>query len=764
MARPAWRRARRRVRASTRSVRRLLPVSTHERRTWATTCGAALALAVPASPVGQPVADLAWCAFLLGLVAHLGATARREALVVAALVSVAGVQAAPGVACSAVAVALAVVSVRLPDRRATFVRGMSAAFSAAGALVACDSLRPAVAALILVGTIAPIAVSGYRGATRRARYDVNRLLFLVTGATVALAGVAGIGTLLALRSVDRGTTELRAGLAAARRADPGGAYDHLIEAATDLGRARRTVDLFGFAGRIVPGVAQHVDALSDVLRGMARASDEASHAADTVDVDTVLTVGGRIDTGQIDALARPLLGLSIALDDVIASVDEHSGALLVPPLHDRLAELGREARRAGHDADVGALAAEVLPGLLGSREDQRYLVLFTSPAEARGRFGFPGSFAEVIFHEGKFTLGEHGSTSQVFLEFLGTTTPDDEEDDLLRPYLPFGTTRDFRSVTLPPHFPTVAEAAAQLWEQSGRAPLDGVARFDPAALAPLLGLTGPVDVPTVGYPLHADNLEQYIAVDQYLQFPDDQAPRREVLDTVSTVTFERLETADLPSPRVLADLFGSLVRAGHLQIETFDRPGQELFAALDLDGAFPAPPRDGLLVANVNGGGNKIDAFLTRQVRYDATVDRSGTLDGHLTVALENTAPASGLPFFVISSYLDDLPSGANRTTLLVYTQVPVRAITVDGRATEVSSQRSGGRWLTAVPLDLPPGSTTTVDLHLTGEVPGGAKGYELALEPSHGVTPDQYEVSVRPAGRDPVEHRGVVEVPTPVR
>src|SRR5690606_1364728 len=148
--------------------------------------------------------------------------------------------------------------------------------------------------------------------------------------------------------------------------------------------------------------------------------------------------------------------------------------------------------------------------------------------------------------------------------------------------------------------------------------------------------------------------------------PDEQAPRRELLETVSEVTFERLERGSLPPPQELVAAFGPLVERDHLQAVAFDPDALALLQVVGLTGHLRAPESDSLLVTNVNSGGNKIDVFLERTVRYDAAV-RDGTLTGTVAVELRNGAPAADLPYYVIgSSTTPPLPLGTNRTTLLV--------------------------------------------------------------------------------------------------
>jgi hypothetical protein len=307
----------------------------------------------------------------------------------------------------------------------------------------------------------------------------------------------------------------------------------------------------------------------------------------------------------------------------------------------------------------------------------------------------------------------------------------------------------------------VATVAAELWAQSGRRPVDGVLRFDPASLAALMTYTGDVQVKGVPQALTAQNLERFLVFDQYVQFPLDQAPRREVLETVSEVVFERLQGANLPGPRLLVDAFKPLVTAGRLDVTSFDAPTAAFLRRVRLDGRFAPPVSDGLMVTDVNSTGNKIDTFLHRSITYDAAVD-GRSLDATVSVELHNAAPASKLPFYVIGSFTrPPLPPGTNRTSLFVYTAAPVTSVEIDGQPVALRSQLTDGRYLTQAVVDLAPGATRTVRLHLQGDLPPGP--YQLRLEPGGGSIPDRYAVKVRD-GAKTVTFRGDVASPANVR
>jgi hypothetical protein len=262
-------------------------------------------------------------------------------------------------------------------------------------------------------------------------------------------------------------------------------------------------------------------------------------------------------------------------------------------------------------------------------------------------------------------------------------------------------------------------------------------------------------VPSVPELLSADNLEQFLVFDQYLQFDEENAPRREVLETVSDVTFERLQQGTLPAPRQIVNAFGPLAAAGHLDLVALDDAGRDFFDLIGVSGRFDPPDADALLVTTVNSGGNKIDSFLTRSVRYEAAV-RDERLSGTVSVTLANASPSGALPFYVIGSSTEPpLPRGTNRVSLLVYTAVPVTEATVDGQPALVRSELTAGRWVHQILVELPPGQARTVALALDGPIE--ADDYGLTLEPGLGTTTDAYEVEVTRDGEAPLTFSGRV-------
>jgi hypothetical protein len=725
------------------------------------------ALAAPlagASPVGIGLLDIAWSMAIATAAAYIGSTSKRGPLLLAGLVAVVSSRSFFGVIVAIVAVVLGALSTRNLRRRAFFARAAAGGLTAVSLLSSGRELPLWWTIAAIVGAGGPILVSGYRGAPAHLR---RRVWWTGTGVAIYVlgsTGLAAIGAATAAKHVDRGTVALQVGLAAARQGDVAGAAAQLGVAEAELDRAASSVQRWGAPGRLVPLTGQHVVALADVLDGMAEVADQAAGATAVAASNDLSVRTGRIDLDAVEALAQPLRRLAVRLGEVVADARESADDPLVPPVKDRVRRLEQEADRAWRDAAIGAEAAATMPSLLGAEGRTRLLVLFTSPSEARGRFGFPGSFAELTFNDGRLTLGEHGTTSAVFARLRPDQSAFDIRDPAIAPYVAYGPTQTFLSATIPPDFRTVGRLAAELWRQSGRDPVDGVVRMDPRSLGALLAFTGPIGLTDVTQPLDARTLEEFLVFGQYVQFDQRNAPRREVLDLAAEITMRRLQSSDLPPPRQLIDVFQPLVQQGHLQVVALDARTNAFFDAIGLSGAFDPPAGDGLAVTNVNVTGNKIDAFLNRTVRYEAQIE-DGRLHGTVSVELHNEAPADGLPFYVIGSATQPpLPLGTNRTTLVVYTSRPATEVLVDGVSTRFRSDLSGGRWVQQLVVELPPGATKHVELAIEGDWSGP---YELRIEPGGGVRADEYSVEVRPNGSDSekmVTFRGRVITPTTLR
>jgi hypothetical protein len=711
--------------------------------------------AMAAEPTGHRAADRVLTAGFIALVAAAASSARRWTWFVAAGVALAAAGDPVAVGCGLAALALALASTG-PIRPSPAVGAAAGGLTAIG-LVRAEPVGPVGTTVVIASlAVAPVLVSGYRHAGRRARRWTRRGGVAVVGLLV----VAGVGYGVALRSArgaaERGLDELALGLDAASDGDDGAAADHLDAAAAAFRSAAD--DLGGWLAapaRIVPVVGHNARATADMAASAADVAQAGATAASDADIDALTVGGGQLDLAQVRSLEDPLAGVAGTLADATERLDEADSPWLVPPVADRLDRVQAELVDARPDVDLAADATRLVPAMFGGDRPTRWFVAFVTPVEARGRTGFMGNFAELTATDGRVEMTRFGRASE--LEAGGT--PGGQRtlsgpDDYVARWARFEPQATWRNITMSPDFPSVAKVMAELYPQSGGQPVDGVIAVDPAGLAALLELTGPIAVPGVDTPLTADNAAGFLLRDQYVDIPDT-AERIDALESLARATFDQLTTGDLPGPRAVGDALSDAVAAGHLHAWSAAPDQQVLFEDIGVDGALPAVgDGDYLGVVSNNAVGNKIDLFLSRQIAYDVDWDpASGAVAATVTVTLTNGAPSSGLPDYVIGSPLrgEDAPGpGTNRTYLSIYSPWELDEARIDGAPAEVERQQERGRYAYSAFLDVAPGGgTRTVELRLRGQLSANDL-YRLAVGTQPLPTPDQLALTVDvDGGRD---------------
>jgi hypothetical protein len=695
------------------------------------------------SPTGTQFVDELWCAAFAGTLAWAGGDTRRPVLLAIAVASV--VLASTG---TALLLALAAVAVAAPH--AVMARGYLRLNSVTSGLIALSLLAGSGGTNRWFATLTTTALTvalltGAARATHRRRRRLMIRAGLLTGAglvlAVALAGVAGM---IARPQLETGIDAFDAAqdLGGAGQVDR--ARNEFEEAEQNLSRGRSTLRYLGAPGRIVPGLAQQIRAADHALDAASAAAGAGARAAQRVDLDRLQVRGGRIDLGAIEELREPVAELVAAIDDSVARIERIDRRLLLAPVANTLQQSLEEASGAARSAGHLQHAVAVLPDLLGAETPRNYLVLFTTPVEARNRFGFPGSYSLLRFDQGKLTSEDSGAIQDLFPPGRVFDQAALEVPPRARPYAGYGVANEWRSVTVPAHFPATADLAQQMARQTEVGEVDGVIMVGPRAAAAVVGLLGELELPEAGVTLTEETAYEFITVEQYYAYPerDEQEERKDLLADLAEEVGDLLAESNLPPPGDLIDLFSPLVARDQLVvgIPGFTSPETAaLLAEVGLDGAMPEPPGDLLHLGHLNGSGNKIDLHLRRELTYDVTVAEDGAVAARLTVALHNRAPDRGEPRYVIGSSIG-LDPGVNRSILLLYSRYRLNTLTVDGEAVEVVGGADGSYFVYQTTLDLAPGQERTLEATLRGMAEPD-RPHEIHLLPNGLLRPDRTTV-----------------------
>jgi hypothetical protein len=581
-------------------------------------------------------------------------------------------------------------------------------------------------AIVAIAAALLVFVLGLRSQPRALR----RTVWIVSGslAVLAVAAAAGFGL-----AVAEARDDLTAGVRYAERAVSaleGGDFD---QAAADFDSAADVLDRahgqlaspWAAGASLVPVLAQHRTAAVDMSGVGSSGAAEVADAIREIDLDSLRSVNGRIDVAAVAALRDPFTRVHAALDRLSAAARDSGSPWLVNRARFELDDFETSVAEHLPSLENAISATELAPAMLGADGPRTYLLLFTTPSEARGLGGFVGNYAELTVDDGQLRLGEFGRAQALDELVAEAGTRLDDPQEFVERYGRFGYDVDgnglvgnagFRNLTMTPHFPWVGEVAAEMYESATGRAVDGVISVDPFVVAKLLTHTGPVELTTVAQQLSPDNAAAYLLRDQYVVAGDNQR-RVDALAEAAELTFGAALAGSLPSPPDLARDLGPLAADRRLLIWSPDEAEQQLFRDVNMAGEIPAHDgADGWSVAVTNGGGNKIDAFLERAASYESQRDpATGETTGTLRFTVTNTAPAEGLPNYVIGN-LVGLPKGTNRMYVSFYSPLALTGARIDGEPAELEVGRETGWNVYSTFVDVPPGGTKAFELTLAGE------------------------------------------------
>lgn len=569
------------------------------------------------------------------------------------------------------------------------------------------------------------------GIRRRSR-PVRRVAWATIGIGVVFVGAASVGfgyeAAKSRHALADGLNYAEQGVVQLEIGEFAEAAQSFRDASATLAQAHdRVSGPLTTGAAFVPIVAQHRAAVADMSGVGAAGAATVAEALDEIDLDGLRTVEGRIDLDALAALEGPLTRVRASLTELQRTTDEARSPWLVNRATYELDDFDASIDEHLPGLDNALAAIDMAPRMLGADEQRTYLMLFTTPSESRGLGGFVGTYAELVVDDGRLSLGEVGRAQDLDQAVLQAGARVTGHDDFLRQYGRFGFDRDgaglvgdsaFRNLAMTPNFPWVGSIASDLYAQTTGREVDGVIAMDPAVVATLLRYTGPIQLTTLDQEVSEFNAVPFLLLDQYVVGEADNDVRADALAEAASLTFDALLAGALPDPVSLARDLAPLTSERRLLVWSADAEEQALLERVHVAGQIPPlDGADGWSVTVTNGGGNKIDSFLRRRASYDATTDpATGETTATLRVELSNTAPAEGLPHYVIGNRVG-LPSGTSRLFVSFYSPLALAGVTLDGQPTGLAVGEELGWNVYSGYVDIPAGGTVAFELQLAGTV-----------------------------------------------
>lgn len=550
------------------------------------------------------------------------------------------------------------------------------------------------------------------------------------------------GELKNLTTVDGAATnwtivELQVQAAAARSAvdDPVfAAATHLPFLGANLGAIREVaVTVDSLATEVMPALVGIADTLQSPQLVPSASEPAPSTGEAQPATGELASSSGGINLAPIEEIAPLLQRADNAVDRAVAQIAAIDRSALVQPVSDAVLTLERKLDQASEVTEPAAVAARLLPPMLGADTLRTYLVVFQNPAEPRATGGMFGSFAVVTVDQGKIAIVDQGASSRTLGIF---DPPIDGLTDAQQALYTDEMARFPLDVNFTPDFPTAAKLFSRMYHERGGGQVDGVIAIDPVALSYMLRGSPPIDVGE-GLAVTADNLVPTLLSTAYKTFDEwDQSRRDDFLSVATAKVFETIMT-DASAPAILDGLRKAIGERRVLvysanSVEQTDISATSLAGELSTD---PAAPSIGVFLND--GTGAKLGYYLSNEVHVVPGQCRAdGVRELQVNITMHYSAPASGLPAYVLGS-------GSIGKAYTLRTNVMVFAPVGGGFGTTVS--RDGvpigaaaaidlSRQLAIATVDLTPGAST--DLTFTVLTAPGRGDQLSPIRPELVLTP----------------------------
>ncbi|TFC41083.1 MULTISPECIES: DUF4012 domain-containing protein [Cryobacterium] len=482
----------------------------------------------------------------------------------------------------------------------------------------------------------------------------------------------------------------------------------------------QTQDPVWRAAEIIPIVGVNLTAVRQMAEAVDVVAKDAvapiAEVASGLSAASLKPVDGRIDLAPLVDLNAALIRASTALDSAAASVGKIELDGTIGQVHGAgttlTAMLDSAATTVG---DVSSMSS-VVPDMLGASGPRNYILIFQNLAETTALGGTAAALTEVTVDAGKISIARQAS-SQTFL--VDDSLPALAGDPKLAAlYSPLIYTR-LNLATSRPDFPTAAQITRAFWQRDVGGTVDGVISIDPAALAYMLGATGPVTMST-GDVLSKDNAVALLLNEIYFRYQGkDGADQTDAFFAEAAKTMFGAVTNSPAEPQEMLSAITQGVNEHRIMAWSAHPEEQKVIEGTTLAGILPTTNElsttAGVFFRDTST--SKMDFYLKTGATLSTDVCTAATPTFTTTVNLHSTlTPEVGetLPAYVASGYW-----GADlfRTEVYVYGP-PGTTYVSSGAAAGASLDTTTddlGRPVAKFTVMLAPGQTSEVAVTFSG-------------------------------------------------
>lgn len=465
--------------------------------------------------------------------------------------------------------------------------------------------------------------------------------------------------------------------------------------------------------------------ISDVVLGLVDDVLQPSQQVGAAISPDRLLDGNRVNVTLLRDAGPQLSDISAAAAKLNGEAQAIAEPTYLSALRDARSQLQAQVSDISSTIHNTALAARLVPSMMGADGPRTYFMGFQTNAEARGTGGLLGAFGILHVDNGIATVDDLSANDQI----NGPFTPIDLGAEYTEQYGYTNPTTDSRNSNQSSHFPYAAQIWKSMWAQESGMNVDGAIAIDPVALSYVLSAVGAVAMPD-GEVITKDNVVELTESTAYSRFPTDQRARQMYLQDIANAVVKKM-TGSIESPHHLLEALGQAIRERRIAVWSSSPSEQKVLEETPLAHAIPTDPAPYAEIVINNLGGDKLDYYLRREIEYTADGCDGDTRMSTVTVELTNIAKNEPLPDYVANSagLIPQLPIKAPRGTMFT----SVRLLATNGA--ELVSVLANGQRIAAfanverghpsfeVQVAIPPGQSGELSFRLSEPTaPGPAR------------------------------------------
>lgn len=269
--------------------------------------------------------------------------------------------------------------------------------------------------------------------------------------------------------------------------------------------------------------------------------------------------------------------------------------------------------------------SDVILKLLGHYRDQRYLLLFQNPGEARATGGFIGTYGLMEIERGFLKKNFINGIFDIDGQLRENIVPP-------RPIQRISTAWSTHDSNWFFDFPSSAKKAAWFFEKTGNPTPDHVIALTPKVIERLLEITGPIEMGEYGQTINAENFIEATQFEVELDYDKKLNKPKQFLADLFPKLLERLSTLNLEDWYGVLKILNQSLAEKDIMIFSFDEEIERFVSQRGWSGEIKQTDKDYLAVVSSNINGFKTDRVIDEVIDHNSEIQSDGSIIDTVTI------------------------------------------------------------------------------------------------------------------------------------